>query len=80
MRSLGKRHFLRAKQGLVIGKQHLIELEDIVFSADDKIFHDHVKLAGVGQGITCSRQQFLRLGKGQLQGDGKGQNGGLFGV
>ncbi len=69
-----------ADQRLVKGKQHLVEGKHVVVAVNDEVLHNDVELAAVGQGKPRPPDEVLRLLQVQLQGNGKGQRGGLGGL
>ena len=71
---------LRADQGLVEGKQHLIEGKYIIVAVEDKILHNNVEFAAVGQGEARPADEVPGLLQVQLQSDGEGHGGGLGGL
>ena len=64
---------------LVKGEEGFVDLEDVVVSVENEVFHDEVEFAGMGQGEARPLQKLFRILQIQLQSDGEGQHGGLAG-
>ena len=64
--SATQKRLLKGEQGFIYG-------EDIIFCPLNKIFHDYICLAAMGQRVTSSSDEILSFIKIQLQGYRKGQ-------
>ena len=45
-------HLSCAEQGLVVLEQHFVDFKDVVLLVNNEVFHDDIKLAGMGECVA----------------------------